>query len=184
MLAHWTGIHPDCPGRPGTETSDLRCPQAWSKKEDKKTVDNYISELRKLNAADGLQCTCDPVQAAETLLRLPKNGVKVTSNKELTALHRKYFVDYWSPTMVTLDAHLHMVTEVANHLEGLGRKIGGEPRKSEGARSVSSITNGKPLYECWSGTGTFLGVPGQDGCHRTKGAAQKMILPGYSVRSD
>ena len=31
-------------------------------------------------------------------------------------------MDCWSPTMVALDAHLHMVSEVAKHLDGLGSK--------------------------------------------------------------
>ena len=44
--------------------------------EDKRTVDDYIGELRKLNEKDELQSTRNPVQAARTLLRLLKNGVK------------------------------------------------------------------------------------------------------------
>ena len=90
------------------------------KKEDKKTIDAYITELRKLNKEDMIQATTDPAQASKTLLRLSKNGVKAIPKKELSALHRKYFIDCWSPTMVALDAHLHMVTEVASHLKGLG----------------------------------------------------------------
>ena len=92
------------------------------KKEDRKTIDAYITELRKLNMEDKIEVTADPVLAATTLRRLPKNGVKAIPKKELSALHQKFFVDCWSPTMVALDAHLHMVTEVANHLNGLGKK--------------------------------------------------------------
>ena len=64
----------------------------------------------------------DPVLAVQTLLRLSKNGTKAIAKKELSVLHRKYLVDYWSPTMVALDAHLHMVPEYATHLDGLGPK--------------------------------------------------------------
>ena len=86
------------------------------KKEDKKTVDDYFCELRKLNAADDLQGTGGPVQTAMTLLRLSKNGVIAMPKKECSVLHQKFFVDCWSPTMVALDAHLLTVTEIANHL--------------------------------------------------------------------
>ena len=44
------------------------------------------------------------------------------SKKESMALHRKYLVDLWLPTMVALDAHLHIMHEIAEHLNGLGRK--------------------------------------------------------------
>ena len=61
------------------------------KQEDKKTVDAYITDLRKLNTVDYLKSTADPVQAVKILLRLSKNGVKAIPKKELSALHRKYF---------------------------------------------------------------------------------------------
>ena len=48
--------------------------------------------------------------------------MKAIPKKEATALHRKYFVDCWSPTIVALDAHLHMVHEIVDHLKGLGKK--------------------------------------------------------------
>ena len=31
-------------------------------------------------------------------------------------------MDCWSPIMVALDAHLHMVHEIIDHLKGLGKK--------------------------------------------------------------
>ena len=34
--------------------------------------------------------------------------------------------------MIALDAHLHMVTEVANHLNGLGQKEWWKPKKEQG----------------------------------------------------
>ena len=43
---------------------------------DKKTVEAYIAELKKLNQEDKIEATSDPVQASKTLLRLSKNGVK------------------------------------------------------------------------------------------------------------
>ena len=102
------------------------------KKVDKKTVEAYIAELRKLNQEDKIGATSGPVQASKTLLRLSKNGVKAIPKKELSALHRKYFVGCWSSTMVALDAHLHMVTEVANHLNGLGKKEWWKTKEEQG----------------------------------------------------
>ena len=91
------------------------------KQEDKKTVAKYVAKLKQLNSEDGLGSGM-PAEAAQTLLRLSKNGVKAIPKKEATALHRKYFVDCWSPIMVALDAHLHMVHEIVDHLKGLGKK--------------------------------------------------------------
>ena len=79
----------------------------------------YIDKLRELNTADGLTNEGTPVEADQTVLRLSKNDVKAIPKKEATALHRKYFVDCWSPTMIALDAHLHMVHEIAENLNGL-----------------------------------------------------------------
>ena len=86
-------------------------------------VKKYISKLRELNVADALLSNGTPAAAAPTQLMLSKYGVKAIPKKEQSALHRKYFVDCWSPTMVALDAHLHMVIEIAEHLNGLGRKV-------------------------------------------------------------
>ena len=80
------------------------------------------TEKRGQDKEDKIEAITNPAQASKTLLRLSKNGVRAIPKKELSAHHRKYFVDCWSPTMVALDAHLHMVTEVANHLNGLGKK--------------------------------------------------------------
>ena len=110
------------------------------KKEDKKTVDANITELRKLNKEDKIEATKDPVQASKTLLRLSKNGVRAIPKKELSALHRKYFVDCWSPTIVALDTHLHMVTEVANHLNGLGKKEWWKTSEEQG-RQIRLLAN-------------------------------------------
>ena len=85
-----------------------------------------------MNAVDELQSPGDPVQAAKTLLRPSKNGVKAIPKKEFSALHRKYFVDYWSPMMVALDAHPHMVIKIADHLEGLGRKDWWHTKEKQG----------------------------------------------------
>ena len=82
----------------------------------------YIANLKQLNSEDGLGSSGTLAEAARTLLRLSKNGVKAIPKKEATALHTKYFVDCWSPIMVALDAHLHMVHENVDHLKGLGRK--------------------------------------------------------------
>ena len=82
----------------------------------------YIAKLKQLNSEDGLGSSGSPAEAARTLLRLSKNGVKAIPKKEATALHRKYFVDCWSPIMVALEAHLNMVHEIVDHLNGLGKK--------------------------------------------------------------
>ena len=114
------------------------------KQEDKKTVAKYVAKLKQLNSDDGLDSTGSPAEAARTLYRLSKNGVKAIPKKEATALHRKYFVDCWSPTMVALDAHLHMVHEIVDHLKGLGRMSGGQRRRSRESRLGVGRTNGKP----------------------------------------
>ena len=79
--------------------------QAWAQAEKNRTVDKYISKLRELNTADGRTSNVTPAEATQTLLRLSKNEVKAIPTNEQTALHRRYFVDCWSPTMVSLDAH-------------------------------------------------------------------------------
>ena len=86
-------------------------------------VKKNISKLRELNEADAPSNNGTPAEAAQTLLRLSKNGAKAIPKNEQSALYRKFFVDCWSPTMVALDAHLHMVIEIAEHLNGLGRKV-------------------------------------------------------------
>ena len=105
-----------------TQSPASRGAQTRLNREDRKTVHKYINKLRELNNVDGLSSNVSPAKASRTLLRLSKNGVKLIPKKEQTTLHRKYFVDCWSITMVALDAHLHMVSEVAKHPNGLGSK--------------------------------------------------------------
>ena len=94
----------------------------------------FVAKLKQLNAEDRLGCDGTPADAARTLLRLSKNGVKAIPKKEATALHRKYFVDRWSPIMVALDAHLHGVHEIVDHLKGLGRKEWWASKEVQGAQ--------------------------------------------------
>ena len=53
------------------------------KQEDAKTVAKYVDKLKELNLADGLTNNGTPAQAAQTLLRLSKNGVRQSRRRKL-----------------------------------------------------------------------------------------------------